>query len=107
MQQWQRYYLAEVERLEFVGKAELLERIRGAGEQERELWLAETETKLADLRQGLLKAMGEGSSKVLYSRAWQQAQLEFRTLFRLKAALLGQNPDQAQERSPLIATAVA
>jgi hypothetical protein len=108
MQQWQTYYMAEVQRLEFAGKAELLEQIKCAGESQREAWLRETERKLIQVRNGLLEAMAfECPEAVLRNPTWQATQQEFVGLFRLRAALAGQDPQQAQQQSPFFASAVA
>jgi len=105
--QWQEYYHREVERLEFEGRAALLAQIKRAGELERQAWLQETEQKLAELRRGLLEALAfECPEEVLRNSTWQASQQEFVTLFRLCAALEGQDPDQAQQQSPFFARAV-
>jgi hypothetical protein len=107
MQPWQQHYLAEVERLEFEGKAQLLAQIQTAGEHERGVWLQQTEQKLTEVKRGLLEALSlECSQKSLHNPAWQEAQQEFVALFRLRAALEGRDPDQTRQQSPLFPRAM-
>lgn len=108
MKHWRALYREEVGRLEFSGKAELLEQIESAGEAQRYEWLEGTQAALAKVREGLLSAMLETRFEELIDSAdWQKAQQELHTLVRLEAALQGRDPEQAIRRptgaSPVLA----